>query len=248
MGVITLLALASSLVGAMAYMPSGKEHLLTDSLLREVVDRMGRDLAESYLDYPAGSRLSMGALMARADKDLEDSSFYPDSPSPSLRDQEYIQHSSLWGHHYLTGGNGEGKSRLTMPGGANGVKTLNKVKSDASLPAYCNPPNPCPIGFTANDGCLEQFENTAAFSRDYQASQDCMCDSEHMFDCSEHESEQQSNELQDSDLDRLVQQFQIEDQHKNLVAKKYHVKKDKNPFLQGEKLPVAAKKGINVGY
>lgn len=64
---------------------------------------MGRDLAESYLDYPAGSRLSMGALMARADKDLEDSSFYPDSPSPSLRDQEYLQHSSLWGHHYMTG-------------------------------------------------------------------------------------------------------------------------------------------------
>lgn len=35
------------------YIPHGKEHYLTDALLREVVDRMGRDLAaaaDSYLD------------------------------------------------------------------------------------------------------------------------------------------------------------------------------------------------------
>ena len=79
-------------------------------------------------------------------------------------------------------------------------------KSDNVLPAYCNPPNPCPIGYTGSsdrlilslclrldldgfylppgeDGCREEFENTASFSRNYQASQDCMCDTEHMFDC-----------------------------------------------------------------
>lgn len=68
-----------------------------------------------------------------------------------------------------------------------------------------------------------------------------------------------------SRLDRLLaQQLQLEE-HKNLVAKKFHVKKvslfyrvesfmmlifklfqDVNPYLTGEKLPVAAKKGINV--
>ena len=37
-----------------------------------------------------------------------------------------------------------------------------------------------PIGPIAEDGCLEEFENTAAFSREYQAAQDCMCDTEHM--------------------------------------------------------------------
>lgn len=47
---------------------------------------------------------------------------------------------------FYTGGNGEGKNRINMHGGGGG-KTSNKVKSDASLPAYCNPPNPCPIGF-----------------------------------------------------------------------------------------------------
>lgn len=36
---------------------------------------------------------------------------------------------------------------------------------------------------SGDQGCIEEFENTASFSRRYQASQDCMCDSEHMFDC-----------------------------------------------------------------
>ncbi len=51
------------------------------------------------------------------------------------------------------------------------------------LPAYCDPPNPCPLGYTEKDGCLEAFENTSEFSRTYQARQNCLCDSEHMFNC-----------------------------------------------------------------
>ena len=53
------------------------------------------------------------------------------------------------------------------------------------LPAYCDPPNPCPIGYTSADGCIEDFENTSEFSRRYQATQKCICDTEHMFDCPE---------------------------------------------------------------
>ena len=55
--------------------------------------------------------------------------------------------------------------------------------SGAVLPAYCDPANPCPIGYTAKDGCIEEFENTSEFSREYQARQNCLCDSEHMFNC-----------------------------------------------------------------
>ena len=40
--------------------------------------------------------------------------------------------------------------------------------SGAVLPAYCDPPNPCPIGYTEKDGCIEDFENTSEFSRNYQ--------------------------------------------------------------------------------
>jgi len=76
----------------------------------------------------------------------------------------------------------------------------NEVKSDAVLPAYCNPPNPCPVGHTADDGCLEIFENTAAFSRAYQASQDCMCDTEHMFDCHASSSSQEADDESDLNI------------------------------------------------
>ena len=45
----------------------------------------------------------------------------------------------------------------------------NHMKSGV-LPAYCDPPNPCPKGYTAEDGCIEmeEFENKADFSRKYQ--------------------------------------------------------------------------------
>jgi Neuroendocrine protein 7B2 precursor (Secretogranin V) len=43
--------------------------------------------------------------------------------------------------------------------------------------------------------------------------------------------------------------LQIENDHKGLVAKKGAVKRDNgNPFLVGEKLPIAAKKGFDFGF
>nr|CAD7195815.1 unnamed protein product [Timema douglasi] len=248
-----------------------EEHFLTDALLREVVDRMGKDLADaadSYLDFPETNRLGLGGLMpGRSIKDLEAEEqqqlpldydpMVETGNNPSIRDQEYLQHSSLWGHQYMTGmergsgkwclsccpsgGAGEGKQHL-KPDGT--VENQKEVKTDAALPAYCNPPNPCPVGYSADDGCLEQFENTAAFrysspmtslvltdssqlnyesfkklpnqiTREYQAAQECMCDTEHMFDCpvSSGRDLQGSNgapgsELTDSDINRIMEQFQ----------------------------------------
>jgi hypothetical protein len=58
-----------------------------------------------------------------------------------------------------------------------------QLPANSMLPAYCEPPNPCPIGYTKADGCIEDFENTSEFSREFQATQTCICDTEHMFDC-----------------------------------------------------------------
>lgn len=79
----------------------------------------------------------------------------------------------------LSGGAGEGAQRL----GDGVFEPRQEVRTDSALPAYCEPPNPCPVGFTSEDGCTEEgeFDNTAEFSRNYQASQQCMCDEEHMF-------------------------------------------------------------------
>lgn len=180
---------------------------------------MGKDLvdaADSYIDpIPLNELPSRLALMSRASKDLEAEQMDYDSllegnPSPSLRDQEYMQHSALWGHQYVTGGQSKG----------GGPRHLSQIKTDATLPAYCNPPNPCPVGFTEEQGCQMDFENTAAYSRDYQSAQECMCDAEHMFSCP-GQNKQEDSRTMNSDLENyLAQQFHTSE-HKNSVAKKF---------------------------
>jgi len=102
----------------------------------------------------------------------------------------------------------------------------------AMLPAYCDPPNPCPPGYTNSDGCIEDFENSSEFSRNFQASQKCICDTEHMFNCppSPPPSGQQPTPADTEFLSELP----------GLTADGRE-----NPFLGGQKLPVAAKKGMD---
>ena len=120
------------------------------------------------------------------------------------------------------------------------------------LPAYCDPPNPCPKGYTAEDGCIEveEFDNEAEFSRNYQAAQSCMCDSEHMFSCP-----------QDNSFSQVYSQPQVpppppspaeisiitpmQDGGLSLFGLS-ELDSINNPFLSGSKLPIAAKKGL--GY
>lgn len=78
----------------------------------------------------------------------------------------------------------------------------------------------CPVGFTEDQGCQTDFENTAAFSRDYQSSQECMCDAEHMFDCSVQEQSENGRQLGSNLESYLARQFHTSE-HKNLVAKKF---------------------------
>lgn len=220
---------------------------------------MSKDYLEpsnSYIDplaeiSPPAARL---ALISRASKDLENEQLDYDAlldgdPNPSLRDQEYLQHSTLWGHQYMSGGGGD------LPSQASGKQ---EVKTDAGLPAYCNPPNPCPVGYTADQGCLEDFENTAAFSREYQAAQECMCDGEHMFEC--HNVQNVDSETNENgDLESfLAEQYHAgtasaaasvpsSSNQKNIISKKAMLPSyASNPYLQGEKLPIAAKKGLNM--
>jgi len=229
--------------GAYGYISgAAKDPYISELLLHEIVDRMGKDLvdsSDSYID-PVSQMDEMPSrfsLMARATKDLDAEQMDYDAllsrnPSPSLRDQEYLHHSTLWGHHYVTGGSGKTGASFFAA----------QVKGDATLPAYCNPPNPCPVGYTEEHGCLSNFENTAAFSRDFQAAQECMCDDEHMFDCrnsKESDGQQMNNDLKSY----FAYQLHLPE-HKNMVAKKFSSpQKDVNPFLAGEKLPIAAKKG-----
>lgn len=78
---------------------------ISDILLHEIVNRMGKslgDFGDSYIEpKEMPTRLS---LMARATKDLEAEQLDYDSilngersAHPSMRDQEYLERSSLFG-------------------------------------------------------------------------------------------------------------------------------------------------------
>lgn len=96
-----------------------------------------------------------------------------------IRDEEETEsHSSLVaGHQYVSGGAGEGKQHL-QPDGS--VPNKEEVKSDEDLPAYCDPPNPCPLGYNGEDCDSRPYgEYTAEYSKHYQEQQNCMCDDDH---------------------------------------------------------------------
>lgn len=179
------------------------------------------------------------------------------SASPAglnLRDQEFLEHSpSLFGHQFVQGGAGEGVQRLKPDGS---IANIQVVKTDAVLPAYCNPPNPCPVGHTTENGCLEEFENSASFSREYQSTQECMCDTEHMFDCpgSTDENELdtlartlQNHALTEDAVDRFANSFgskgATEDGDHRVVAKKFFTKKQREDkdYLTKNKIHYAAR-------
>lgn len=68
-------------------------------------------------------------------------------------------------------------------------------------------------------GCITDFENTAAFSRDYQAAQECMCDGEHMFDCPGPKDSNKASRQVNTDIESLLARMFGD---KNGVAKKFH--------------------------
>lgn len=116
---------------------------------------MGKDMVEpSYLDFP-DSRIPMGSRSLA--KDFEQEELFPldydildEGLPPTLRDQEFLEHSTLWGGQLMSGGAGEGPQKL-KPQGSIGNKP--EIKTDTTLPAYCNPPNPCPVGYTGSYCC-----------------------------------------------------------------------------------------------
>ncbi|XP_023024829.1 secretogranin_V domain-containing protein 7B2 [Leptinotarsa decemlineata] len=231
-----ILLLVLSVTGAFGYLPAVKNNFLSGYFLRDLVNRInGKGISEgdgvSYLDFTDGlsmeSRSVNGGLEEEPMFPLDYDAVGSFNIHPSIRDQEYLQHSSIWGKQFISGGAGEG-NQLLRP---EGMQNKQEVKTDSTLPAYCNPPNPCPVGYTEEQGCIEEFENSASFSRRYQASQDCMCDTEHMFDCPN------SNNIDDDDNMDMIDNFGF-----NALMKSKKI----NPFLTGEKLPVAAKKGNNV--
>lgn len=127
-----------------------QEHYYADLVLRDLIDQMGNDLvdaADSYLEYQDGPRIG-NDFQAMKEIPVELPIDYDGietlNPNPSIRDQEYLQHSTLWSHQ-KSNENGSDRHRIQ----ASGLKGAKDEKSESALPAYCTPPNPCPVGYTS---------------------------------------------------------------------------------------------------
>lgn len=190
----------------------------------------------------------------------EDSSLYnlPLLSGAQARDEEHLEHSALQGLHAVAGGTLEGEP------------AQKQVKTDKPLPAYCNPPNPCPLGKTAKeDNCVENFENTLDNNKNLMAKQDCPCDTEHMWSCPAGQrtvtskgsvGEAALNKVMSELAELHDNQFSLESnpywtsgvKRDKLVAKKspglvrrkrtQEQEEDWNPYFEGKQLEVAAKK------
>jgi len=71
------------------------------------------------------------------------------NPNPSIRDQEYLQHSTLWSHRFNNNNNNNNDKSNDRHKILSNLKGIKDEKTENPLPAYCTPPNPCPVGYTS---------------------------------------------------------------------------------------------------
>ncbi|KAI1724024.1 neuroendocrine protein 7B2 precursor (Secretogranin v) domain-containing protein [Ditylenchus destructor] len=166
-------------------------------------------------------------LMSSANMEFSQPLF-PDSEFIDLisRDAESFPGPLSFGHKYIT----EGDQQLRPE---DEFAHREQVKSDNVLPAYCEPPNPCPVGYADQDGCLEDFENSAEFSRNYQSQQQCLCDQEHMFNCPSKNTQEEYEE----NLEDMLSKNGL---HKSMIAKKFHETRMDEPRRRKRSVPASA--------
>jgi hypothetical protein len=136
---------------------------------------------------------TLEALESTDDDDADDADRFDDENGDNnLNINKYEDETEIHGSH----GNSNDKTTTT-----------NNNNKDSDLPAYCDPPNPCPVGVISNDCESIPFgEYTAEFSKHYQGQQNCMCDDDHN-ECSKSNSNPSSASpsAHDLNLDDLIE-------------------------------------------
>lgn len=229
-----------------------------DYLLDELQKRL------SYLRSPDAYYASQDLPDYRYETfdDLNDRSMQEDTREP-----EHLSHGSQnQGFQYISGGAGEGKQHLTPQGNQHNTQ---EVKSDESLPFYCHPPNPCPKGFTVDDGCQDFIQDTVEEQQTWMTKMMekglCTCDKEHMFTCPEGPQQQGQGQQQPQQPEQMGENPWTNGvKRAHVVAKKSPIvkrsvdneaaidaeldkmkrnMKSNNPYLAGMKTTTFAKKG-----
>ncbi|XP_038597392.1 neuroendocrine protein 7B2 [Tachyglossus aculeatus] len=144
---------------------------------------------------------------------------------------EYPAHeaSNVAGPQSIEGGAHEGLQHLgpysNIPNIVAELAGDNVPKDFSEGQGYPDPPNPCPVGKTAADGCLEHTPDTAEFSREFQMHQ-------HLFD-PEHDY---------PGLGAWSKKLLYEARR---AGQRQRRRRSVNPYLQGQRLDnVVAKKSV----
>jgi len=154
--------------------------------------------------------------------------------SALTRDQEQEIHSPLLtGFKYVSGGAGEGRQHLS-PNGQ--FPNHPEVKTDEELPSYCEPPNPCPLGFEADDCDSSSMATfTAEYSRRYQSEQDCQCDDDH-DECSANIIFTVPPNSATKGILKRARRVRRDTDHKSQVKNAATNNLHRNPYQKGESL------------
>ncbi|XP_072114262.1 neuroendocrine protein 7B2-like [Mobula birostris] len=141
---------------------------------------------------------------------------------------EYPAHqaTNLVGPQSIEGGAHEGLQHLgpysNIPNIVAELTGDNIPKNFNQDQGYPDPPNPCPLGRKASDGCLEHIPDTAKFSSEYQSNQN-LFNSEHKYPAGEKWNKNMM--------------------YGNMKSAARRRKRSLNPYLQGKRLDnVVAKK------
>lgn len=114
------LMLTTALMGvSFAYYSNIKDTYVPETLLRDLIAAMSPQQEDSFEYGDDSLSDSQLGFLSRAQKDQTERFMDYDSlleranPHPSLRDQEHMQHSTLWGqsqYQLMSGGAGEGEN------------------------------------------------------------------------------------------------------------------------------------------
>ncbi|CAH8472231.1 unnamed protein product [Schistosoma bovis] len=192
-------------------------------------------------------------------------------PSLTERRNEIAYQNSLWGEHKVSGGSSEtgqwidyallgAEAQDTIANNLNLSSELESSHIESkfdNLPAYCDPPNPCPLNYKSNDlptPCDQDIEDTIEFNRHWiirkMQNGECSCDNEHMDNCpvESNENGHKTNFMSGQKTDGkilLINPYLRGESRKRLVAKK-RVKRSHNyrynPYLLGSVHKTAVKK------
>ncbi|CAH8452997.1 unnamed protein product [Schistosoma haematobium] len=192
-------------------------------------------------------------------------------PSLTERRNEIAYQNSLWGEHKVSGGSSETGQWIdyallgaeAQDTTANNLNLSSELESSHieskfdNLPAYCDPPNPCPLNYKSNDlptPCDQDIEDTIEFNRHWiirkMQNGECSCDNEHMDNCpvESNENGHKTNFMSGQKTGGkifLVNPYLRGESRKRLVAKK-RVKRSHNyrynPYLLGSVHKTAVKK------